>query len=127
MTQCIIDGCEKEAKTRGLCNGCYGSALRAVKSRLATWDELVSAGLALGAKRASDPSMFSQALKRQLGVDSEPATGEQITLQGVPIVHDPGLGPNEAVITPPVTQTLPDGQQPQVEPQQPTAPPPWAK
>lgn len=42
--KCLIECCEREANSRGLCWPCYQSALRLVKSGKTTWDELVNMG-----------------------------------------------------------------------------------
>lgn len=47
MKQCIIEGCERDSRTRGLCGTCYQSARNAIKAGKATWNELEAAGLAL--------------------------------------------------------------------------------
>lgn len=48
---CIVKGCDRPARSRGLCNSCYTSALDAVKSGRTTWPKLIKAGLALDIPR----------------------------------------------------------------------------
>ena len=53
MATCLIEGCERKAKTRGLCDPCYQAALTAVKKRKVTWDQLIDLGLAKPATKVS--------------------------------------------------------------------------
>ena len=64
VINCLIEGCERKAKTRGLCDPCYQSALTAVKKRKVTWDQLISMGLAKPATKVSThgAGMFAVAL-----------------------------------------------------------------
>lgn len=48
---CLRPGCGQPSKTRGLCQRCYAAAGTLVKEKKVTWQELVSAGKALEAKR----------------------------------------------------------------------------
>ena len=45
---CLIDGCKREAKLRGLCVGCYRTAWRHIKNSegKVTWTDLERKGLA---------------------------------------------------------------------------------
>jgi hypothetical protein len=58
--QCIIDGCDRASKARGLCVDCYGSATYAIKAGKTTWEALVAKGLANKSMRAR--STFSEAM-----------------------------------------------------------------
>lgn len=76
MTICLIEGCNRKAKTRGLCDPCYQAALQVVKKRKATWDQLINMGLAKPATKISTAGAgpFSVALaakKAALLPDSE--------------------------------------------------------
>ena len=44
---CVVKRCVNEAKSRGLCNACYSSALKLVKANETNWDELIHIGLAV--------------------------------------------------------------------------------
>lgn len=46
--KCLNPACDRPAKTRGLCVGCYDVARGAIKSGHTTWDDLVAKGRALG-------------------------------------------------------------------------------
>lgn len=50
--KCIVPGCEREARTRGVCAACYGSHRIAVGRGETTWDELAKAGLVLPERTA---------------------------------------------------------------------------
>lgn len=65
-TPCIINGCKRRARVRGLCDGCYLSALRTVHAGQTTWAELIDAGLALGDRRKERlrQSIFLDALAK---------------------------------------------------------------
>jgi len=43
---CIIPGCTRPVKSRGLCEPCYQTAARVVRYGSTTWDDLVAIGLA---------------------------------------------------------------------------------
>jgi hypothetical protein len=59
---CMVDGCGSPVgKTRGLCQGCYKSALRLVDRGKTTWGELIHLGLAKG-----EPDRPSSPLRRAL-------------------------------------------------------------
>ncbi len=65
MEECLIKGCGKAAKSRGLCKTCYTSAANAVKrGRVPSWEFLVENGLASDA--ADQRSPFTQALDSTL-------------------------------------------------------------
>lgn len=63
--RCLIDGCERDAKTRGLCANCYAAAFREVKSEDndLTWERLEALGLANSARRIRRKSAFMDALE----------------------------------------------------------------
>ena len=103
MATCLIKDCERNAKTRGLCDPCYQSALTAVKKRKVTWDQLIDLGLAKPATKVSikGAGLFSVALaakkallsERPAPVDTEPLpesapndieAGRVMSTQGVP-------------------------------------------
>ena len=44
--KCLRPGCEREAKTRELCQSCYQGAHRLVKTGETTWEKLEKAGKA---------------------------------------------------------------------------------
>ena len=41
---CLRPGCGRDAKTRGLCAGCYSAARTLVKRGKVTWEQLEEAG-----------------------------------------------------------------------------------
>lgn len=66
MNICITPGCGKEAKSRGLCKGCYTSASNAVKrGKVPSWGFLEEHGMALAAA-GQHKNAFTQALEDKL-------------------------------------------------------------
>lgn len=61
-TVCIIGGCKRSQKTRGLCWPCYQRFRRAIWAREITDDAAVKAGLVLKRKKEITPSPWSRAL-----------------------------------------------------------------
>jgi hypothetical protein len=55
---CLSKGCEKKAKTRGLCPSCYNSANHIVKSGETSWDQLEEMGLSLPSSGREIKSAF---------------------------------------------------------------------
>lgn len=47
---CMIEGCERQVRVRGLCLQCYQSAFVHVKAGRTSWEQLEAAGLALPAR-----------------------------------------------------------------------------
>ena len=45
--KCLSEGCEKEAKVRGLCRPCYQAAYIQVQRGKVTWKQLADAKLAI--------------------------------------------------------------------------------
>ncbi|MCK9571436.1 hypothetical protein M0R72_20980 [Candidatus Pacearchaeota archaeon] len=43
--RCVIEGCDRKAVTRGLCESCYHTALRMVSAGETNWTALEQAGL----------------------------------------------------------------------------------
>jgi hypothetical protein len=64
---CIIEGCDRRARTRGLCTKCYQGALYAVRTGKTTWPALVSSGLALELSDRTSP--FSEAFAKARPAD----------------------------------------------------------
>ena len=65
MIKCVGDfgACQEEAEVRGLCRRCYSIARARVASKLTTWEELESLGLAIPSTRvAKSASSFDQQL-----------------------------------------------------------------
>jgi hypothetical protein len=48
--KCLVDGCERSAKSRGLCSICYQTARNKVSSGITTWSEFEKLGMALPAQ-----------------------------------------------------------------------------
>jgi hypothetical protein len=65
MTQktCLIDGCDREAKQRGLCVPCYHAAQRLVRLGMTTWEELESLRLAAPRVRCGRRSKVLDAIE----------------------------------------------------------------
>lgn len=49
--QCIVDGCERDARTRGLCENCYQLARYNVIGGKVSWEQLETMGLAIPSSR----------------------------------------------------------------------------
>lgn len=75
IMKCIIEGCERTSKTRGLCKTCYTSASNAVKrGKVTSWEFLEENGLALPAA-GQQQSTFSTALTKKLNdLNRQPAS-----------------------------------------------------
>jgi len=58
---CLIKNCNREAARRGLCNACYQTLYKSVRSGATTWAKLEKRGLAL----ATRVSPASVALNRE--------------------------------------------------------------
>ncbi len=43
---CLVPGCEKPRRWKGICQSCYGQAKRLIDSGKTTWEELQEMGLA---------------------------------------------------------------------------------
>ncbi len=46
MDSCILEGCEKDVFSRGLCQADYRNAVRMIAAGETTWEELYAKGLA---------------------------------------------------------------------------------
>jgi hypothetical protein len=71
--KCLIPGCDRVAKSRGLCIVCYQAARNKVLAGKVTWEELVNSNLALVAThrgRAGGP--FQDAFKMMKRVKDLP-------------------------------------------------------
>ena len=68
---CLVPGCGREAKIRGLCGRCCTAARAQIKKGKTTWADLERLGLAAPAKKAAfgggEVGVFSKALKNALG------------------------------------------------------------
>ncbi len=67
-TKCCIEGCEKLAVTKGLCQPCYEMALVVVNSGITTWEELHGMGLCISKKegfKVKSKFMLAFAKKRK--------------------------------------------------------------
>ena len=58
---CMIQGCARQAATRGLCLVCYSKAKKKVDEGATTWESLVKMGLC---EKPSDP--FDDAYNRAM-------------------------------------------------------------
>jgi len=59
--ECLIDGCEREVKARGLCACCYQVARSMVAAGKTTWEVLETRGLALPSKTMPEGGRFAMA------------------------------------------------------------------
>ena len=68
---CLVPGCGREAKIRGLCGRCCTAARAQIKKGKTTWADLERLGLAAPAKHSpiggGEPGVFAKALKNALG------------------------------------------------------------
>ena len=68
---CLVPGCGREAKIRGLCARCCTAARAQIKKGKTTWAKLEELGLAIPPKKAAfgggEPGVFAAALKKALG------------------------------------------------------------
>ena len=66
--KCLIDGCDKIAKSRGLCLICYGAANASVRIGRTTWEQLEETGLANEPQhKGSGCGAFAKAFNKKLG------------------------------------------------------------
>jgi len=63
--RCVIEGCGKKATCRGLCHGCYITALRLVQAGEATWSALEAADPPLAGPMMRHPNAFAAAYSKQ--------------------------------------------------------------
>lgn len=61
--KCLNPHCENKAALRGLCKGCYCSAMHLVKAKKVTWMQLESAGKCLIPKNHKTVSKWLLAIK----------------------------------------------------------------
>lgn len=52
---CLIHGCDRPVRARGLCSGCYSTARNAIHSGKCTEEELVNQGLMLPSVQGRRP------------------------------------------------------------------------
>ena len=67
---CLVPGCGREAKIRGLCGRCCTAARAQIKKGKTTWAKLEELGLAIPAKKSAfggEPGVFAKALAAKLG------------------------------------------------------------
>lgn len=68
---CVVPGCGREAKIRGLCGRCCTAARAQIRKNKTTWAKLEELGLAIPPKKAAfgggEPGVFAKALKNALG------------------------------------------------------------
>ena len=68
---CLVPGCGREAKIRGLCGRCGTAARAQIKKCRTTWAKLEELGLATPPKKAAfgsgEPGVFAKALAAKLG------------------------------------------------------------
>jgi hypothetical protein len=67
---CLVPGCGREAKIRGLCGRCSTAARAQIKKGTTTWAKLEELGLAIPPKKSAfggEPGVFAKALKNAIG------------------------------------------------------------
>ena len=68
---CLVPGCGREAKIRGLCGRCGTAARAQIKKGKTTWAKLEELGLATPPRKSAfgtgEPGVFSKALAAKLG------------------------------------------------------------
>jgi hypothetical protein len=67
---CVVPGCGREAKIRGLCGRCCTAARAQIKKGKTTWADLERLGLAVAPKHKAfggEPGVFAKALKNAIG------------------------------------------------------------
>ena len=67
---CVVPGCGREAKIRGLCGRCCTAARAQIKKGKTTWADLERLGLATPPKKSAfggEPGVFAKALKNAVG------------------------------------------------------------
>jgi len=68
---CLVPGCGREAKIRGLCGRCSTAARAQIKKGKTTWADLEGLGLATPPKKSAfgtgEQGVFAKALKNALG------------------------------------------------------------
>ena len=67
---CLVPGCGREAKIRGLCGRCCTAARAQIKKGKTTWADLEKLGLAAPPKKSAfggEPGVFAKALKNAIG------------------------------------------------------------
>ncbi len=63
MPECLTPECDREVTHRGLCKGCYSSAIYYIGIKKTSWDELVKQGLAWPViRRGQHGGLFRKAL-----------------------------------------------------------------
>jgi hypothetical protein len=79
MNQCLIEGCDRAAKSRGLCKSCYQAARAAVKAGKVSWDQLVLAGLAKEtAPSKGQQSRFAAAMEKKILASRPRGSGAEV-------------------------------------------------
>lgn len=65
--KCLVEGCVRQADTRGMCKACWTVATRRIKEgEVASWEFLESIGMALPRTRPEKgDTMFDQMLKEK--------------------------------------------------------------
>lgn len=63
--KCIIKGCTRKQKCRGLCNPCYHHAITARRNREMTDEEMVALGLILPIQKRKQPIYAPWQLAKQ--------------------------------------------------------------
>lgn len=61
--KCIVVECQRDAKTRGLCQSCYVAAGNKVKNKVTTWEQLEKLGLCIFKRK--DNGAFNKAFRQK--------------------------------------------------------------
>lgn len=86
--KCLIEGCDRKAKSRGLCDACYQVARKRVNGGVVTWNQLFALGLAIPAKRDTKKNAFADALKAKLAVAADAALQQPASGLVTPLSND---------------------------------------
>jgi hypothetical protein len=68
---CIISGCSRPARTRGLCKRCYDAAHTRVKAGEYTWQQLADMGLARASSREKGAADIWEAALKRAKIDED--------------------------------------------------------
>lgn len=64
--RCMTPGCNRKHKARGLCASCHAIALRMVKTKGITWDQLMALGMAKPPQPVPMSPFVQQLIRQQI-------------------------------------------------------------
>ena len=65
-SRCMTPGCNRKHKARGLCASCHAIALRMVKTKGITWDQLMALGMAKPTQPVPMSPFVQQLIRQQI-------------------------------------------------------------